>query len=100
MGDETLLNGTITEDDIIHRGWLTKSPPEKKIKNAASWTNRYFRLLYLTKEMFEELRQQCTKEDPVEAKSEIEASKNDQHPTRLCLAFWKTMSTSEKPLRE
>ena len=35
-------NSLITSDDVIHSGWLTKSPPMKKIKNAASWTTRFF----------------------------------------------------------
>ena len=34
-------NSLITSDDVIHSGWLTKSPPMKKIKNATSWTTRF-----------------------------------------------------------
>ena len=45
MSSDT-INGIITDDDVIHSGWLTKSPPQKKIKNAASWTVRYTRKKY------------------------------------------------------
>lgn len=94
-----LINGVVTDDDVIHGGWLTKSPPQKKIKNATSWTNRYFRLLYLRKESFESLKAQCIKIDPVEDQGEAEAEKNDENPNRLCLVFWKNEGTKEKPFR-
>ena len=100
MSDENLINGLISEDDIINTGWLIKSPPQKKIKNATSWTNRYFRLLYLKKEVYEQFKKLCTKVDTDELQQEKEADKIDENPNRLCLAFWKDESKNEKPFRK
>ncbi|XP_066928781.1 uncharacterized protein [Clytia hemisphaerica] len=99
MSNDT-INGIITDDDVIHSGWLTKSPPQKKMKNAASWTIRYFRLCYFTKESFDRVKAICTKIDPAgESKDEADKEAADQSPNRLCLVFWKNESANEKPLR-